>query len=83
MIALPVTGDGLVQSTNSDGGLILAKPLARCAVRGEHKVFRSPFLRGSVVDTRCDVLRLLLTPSCLLTCAHQTGRASGLRNGSS
>lgn len=60
VIALPGAGDGLVMLTNSDGGLKLAEPLVRAAVPGEHKVFRSPFLTGGMLDTLCDVLRLCL-----------------------
>lgn len=60
VIALPATGDGLVLLTNSDSGLKLAEPLVQGVLPGEHKVFRSPFLTGSIIDTLCDVLRLCL-----------------------
>ncbi|MBI5719955.1 MAG: beta-lactamase family protein [Burkholderiales bacterium] len=60
VMARPGSGDGLVMLTNGDGGLKLAEPLVRAAVPGEHKVFRSRFLSGGVMDTLCRVLGLCL-----------------------
>lgn len=60
VLAVPASGDGLVLLTNSDAGLKLVGPLVQTTLPGEHKVLRSPFLSGGVLDTLCELLRVCL-----------------------
>jgi hypothetical protein len=54
------TGDGFVMLTNSENGLMLAEPITKWILPGEHKLFGSSILDGGITDFLCQTLRLCL-----------------------
>lgn len=52
--------DGFVMLTNSDNGLVLARPLTQAILGGEHKLFRSSILGTDLVNLLCKTVGLCL-----------------------
>jgi CubicO group peptidase (beta-lactamase class C family) len=52
--------DGFVMLTNSDNGLVLARPMTQAILGGEHRLFRSSILGTDLVSWLCKTVGLCL-----------------------